>query len=285
MRKTTASINVNTSLSQVWNTVRKIRGRPPKTVHILRENGRTYSTTIDICNKLADTFSNTASDENYCDLFMNIKLTDEKNKINFESQNIANYNRQFDLQELEYVMRRLKDSAPSPDGTKNSLQKNLPERPIKYFSKLINRCYCESYFSEAWKKSYICPIPKPNKNPSLPINYRPISLTSVLCKVVESLINNRLLDYIERILNLFHIQCGGLKGRSTTDHLVQMETIVRKAFVNSEHLIAIFIDLEKAYMTSLGGMVLCKICAGWIFEAGCQCLFRNFYGKRNFRFG
>ena len=41
---------------------------------------------------------------------------------------------------------------------------------------------------------------------------------------MERLINNRLLDYLERVPNFCNIQCGGLKGRSTTDHLIQLES-------------------------------------------------------------
>ena len=43
------------------------------------------------------------------------------------------------------------------------------------------------------------------------------------------------------------VQCGCHKGRSTTDHLIGLETEIRKAFVYDEHLVFVFYDLEKAY--------------------------------------
>ena len=74
---------------------------------------------------------------------------------------------------------------------------------------------------------------------------------------MERLINNRILDYLERVPNFCNIQCGGLKGRPTTDHLIQLESVIRRALVNSEHLIAIVIDIEKAYdLTYKHGIIL-----------------------------
>ena len=43
-------------------------------------------------------------------------------------------------------------------------------------------------------------------------------------------------------------QCGCRRRRSTTDHLVRLESvIIRVEFVNSEHFISVFFDQEKAY--------------------------------------
>jgi len=43
------------------------------------------------------------------------------------------------------------------------------------------------------------------------------------------------------------MQCGFRKQRSTTDHLVRLESFVREAFVQRQHAVGVFFDLEKAY--------------------------------------
>ena len=43
------------------------------------------------------------------------------------------------------------------------------------------------------------------------------------------------------------MQAGGMKDRSTVDHLVTLETTIRNGFVKGEHVIAVFFDLEMAY--------------------------------------
>ena len=49
---------------------------------------------------------------------------------------------------------------------------------------------------------------------------------------------------------LTNIQCGFRKSRSTIDQLVRLETFIRDAFVNKEHAVFVFFDLEKAYDTT-----------------------------------
>ena len=44
-----------------------------------------------------------------------------------------------------------------------------------------------------WKESTITPLLKPNEDPQEPTSYRPISLTSAICKTMETMVNNRLL--------------------------------------------------------------------------------------------
>ena len=47
-----------------------------------------------------------------------------------------------------------------------------------------------------------------------------------------------------------NVQCGGRRARSTIDHLVRLETTVRRAFVRNEHIVSVFFDLKKAYDTT-----------------------------------
>ena len=125
--KTVTFINRNTPLTKVWNTVRKIKGRPPRAIHILRNNGVTYSATEVICGKLASIFADTSSNNKYSEEFKRLKHTAEQTSINFASQNDEIYNSEFSYLELQNILDKLKDTSPGPDGLKNSLLKNLPD--------------------------------------------------------------------------------------------------------------------------------------------------------------
>lgn len=64
---------------------------------------------------------------------------------------------------------------------------------------------------------------------------------------MERLVKNRLSWYIEREDIITPIQSGFMKNRSTTDHLIKLETDIQKGMANKEHTVVIFLDLEKAY--------------------------------------
>ena len=91
------------------------------------------------------------------------------------------------------------------------------------------------------------PIPKHGKDPTNPINYRPIALTSCICKTMERVINRRLVWYVESHTLLTNVQCGFRYRRSTVDHLVRFEMFCREAFIHNQYQVFVFFDLEKAY--------------------------------------
>jgi len=61
------------------------------------------------------------------------------------------------------------------------------------------------------------------------------------------MINSRLVWYLERNKLISPMQCGFRKRRSTTDHLVCLESFVRESFAQRQHAVEVFFDLEKAY--------------------------------------
>ena len=54
-------------------------------------------------------------------------------------------------------------------------------------------------FPKEWCNAIIIPIPKPGKDPSNKYNYRPISWTSCLCKLLEKMVNARLTWHMKEL--------------------------------------------------------------------------------------
>ena len=115
---------------------------------------------------------------------------------------------------------------------------------------IINETWKSDTFPESWREALIISIPKPGKDHFNPLNYRPITLTSCICKTVERMVNERLVWYLEKNDLLAKQQCGYRSNRSTVDHLVRLETFIRDAFIHNQHLFAVFFDLQKAYDTT-----------------------------------
>merc|ERR1712237_73468 len=88
------------------------------------------------------------------------------------------------------------------------------------------------------------------KDPQDPSNFRPIALTSCICKTVERMVNERLIYFLESNNLLTKFQAGFRANRSTIDQLVRLDTFIKDAFLNKEHVVGVFFDLAKAYDTT-----------------------------------
>ena len=60
---------------------------------------------------------------------------------------------------------------------------------------IINTSFRHNKFPERWKKAVVIPIPK-TELPSTPADYRPISLLSVLSKIIEKLAAKQIIQYL-----------------------------------------------------------------------------------------
>ena len=115
-------------------------------------------------------------------------------------------------------------------------------------------CFAYSIMSgilpDSWKEGVVIPILKPGKDSTNSANYRPIALTSCICKTMERMVIDRLVWFIEKNKLIAAIQSGFRKQRGTLNHLVRFETLIREAFIKKEHAVSVFFDLECAYDTT-----------------------------------
>ena len=67
---------------------------------------------------------------------------------------------------------------------------------------------------------------------------------------MEKIICKRLIWHLETNNKINKSQCGYRKNRSTLDHLIRLETLIRNSFINKKHVTVIFFDIEKAFDTT-----------------------------------
>lgn len=104
----------------------------------------------------------------------------------------------FSYSELKRALKNTKASTPGQDGISYVMLKKLSEESLKVILEFYNRVWEEGTLPKNWKEAVIIPIRKPGKDPSIPLNYRPIALTAHLGKVMEKMITERLMYHMEK---------------------------------------------------------------------------------------
>ena len=251
-KKFCSTLTSKTQSTKIWKAVRKIKGRfkPKQAVQCLKQNGVTISDKKQVANLLAETIAQNSASENYDPTFQKIKQAEEKHPITFSSDQNSDYNIPFTLEELKESLTKASDSAVGPDEVHYQFLRHLDEDTLKLLLQILNNIWSTGKFPPSWREATVIPIPKPGKDHSDPNNYRPIALTSCLCKTMERMVHTRLMWFLESNGLLANTQCGFRKNRCTTDHLIRFESFIRNAFVQGERVVAILFDLEKAYDTT-----------------------------------
>ena len=88
--------------------------------------------------------------------------------------------------------------ASGPDCILAVILKNCEPELSYILAKLFNKCLKESSFLDCWKLSSVVPVFKNVGERSIAKNYHPVSLLSVVSKVFEKLVNNRIVDHLEK---------------------------------------------------------------------------------------
>ena len=254
-KKYVSTINSTTESGKVWKKISKIKGKySPKPPPTLKINGQVISQPKEVASKLAEHYA-TASvkTKNLYSLEYNQART-KRRKAPFSRRGGGHpdnecLNASFSLRELETQLEQCKDSAPGPDGIMTSMVEHLPSAAKNTFLTALNKLWMSEVYPDQWKREIKLPFLKPGKDPSQPSSYRPISLTSCICKLFERMVNHRLMWFLESNGLICPQQSGFRKNKSTIDSLTQLTCHIEKGFQDKKHTTAVFFYLEKAYDT------------------------------------
>ena len=100
----------------------------------------------------------------------------------------------FTLDELEKEIKQLKrNKVAGIDGILNEFLKHLGPKAQQWLLLLFTSCLRTKKISKKWRKTKVAALLKPNKDPTNPKSYSPISLLWTLYKLYERLVLNRYL--------------------------------------------------------------------------------------------
>ena len=150
--------------------------------------------------------------------------------------------------EIKAVISKLKDGAPGRDGILPKHLKCISESIAYPLSKIANLSFEQGVFPTELKIAIVSPLYKA-KDPMFFNNYRPISLLSVFSKILERLMYNRLLKFIDKN-NLFNeFQFAFRNNHSTFMALIILVENLVTALDNGNCAVGLFLDFQKAFDT------------------------------------
>ena len=282
-QKYVSTISENTSIKKVWQKFRSINGtnkRPPR--HALIQNGLSIHDPYEISNILGRNIENISSTTNLDNHFKTIKMREEAIPLNFETLEDIYYNKRFTEEELDFALSNCSSSAPGQDNITFEMIINLAPSAKTYILQFYNHLWTNHLFPKSWKHAIVIPIVKPGKDPSKPNNYRPISLTSCLCKILEKMVNYRLNWCLQKNKILSPSQFGSQPERSTLDSLTHLEDHIRRGFERKQITVALFFDIQKAYDTAWRHSILRTLHLNG-FRGHLPMFIKNFIYERTFQ--
>ena len=161
--------------------------------------------------------------------------------------------------EVENLLSRLPNKKSSGlDKLPNIAFKIIANIISKPLSDLINASFIKSTFPDCLKHAKIIPIHKAGAK-FLPKNYRSISLLKNMSKILEILMNNRLVNFLESYNIIIKEQFGFLKHHSTENALTALTDDIYENLDNKKMALSIFIDLKKAFDTVSHDILFSKL--------------------------
>ena len=150
-------------------------------------------------------------------------------------------NVKFKMAEFKRALKKCKNTAPGKDLLCYQMFRNMSLNSKNFILKFFNLVWSSGSVPVSWRHAIVIPILKPNKVRTEAISYRPIALTSNMCKLMERMIVMRLNWYMEKN-GLFNIhQSGFRKKRNTLDQLIRLSDDILRGIRWKKYVLFFFL--------------------------------------------
>ena len=135
---------------------------------------------------------------------------------------------------------------PGPDGWPIPIIKSVSEFIAIPLSIIFTKSFNSGILPHDWKNAQVTPIHKKGARNQV-CNYRPISLTSIFSKFMESIIKDHLMSHLLTNNLLSAYQFGFIPGRSCTTQLLHVLDYFTQHLDNGNPVDVIYLDFQKAF--------------------------------------
>ena len=202
----------------------------------LKVDGKIISDNKQIAKVLNDYFLSVYTRENIdnvpnCPAYEGIKLENVK----------------FTSTKIEKKIRKLKPvSAPGPDKISSKILKDHSYSFSIALATIFNSSLQSGEVPSDWRMANVTAIFKKGAK-GMASNYRPVSLTSIPCKLMESLLKDEIVDHLLRNELLKSSQHGFMKNKSTVTNLLEFFDKITEMYDKGEAADVIYLDFSKAF--------------------------------------
>ena len=137
------------------------------------------------------------------------------------------------------------NKSPGVDGISPKILKETVEQITTPLAHVLNMTLQEGIVPLQWKKANIIPLfKKGSRNKS--VNYMPVSLTSIICKLLKTIIREHD-DFLIKNKLINHYQHGFLQAKSCLTNLLCFLEEITKWVNDGSSVDVIYLDFQKAF--------------------------------------
>jgi hypothetical protein len=241
----------------------------------IKYEGKTYTKPNDIADALNDHFITIGHKTSKKIIQEEEEIQDEGDRLQppFELRKIT-------LEEVEKTMKKINPNKASDIyKIKPAIIKDLTPFIAPILTLLFNRSIEEHNYPDSLKITKLIELYKA-KEKDCPANYRPISLLPIIAKILDVLINNQVMAHLTEHNIISPTQYAFRPNSNTTLALQTILNRIHKHKSNRQPLLAIYIDLSKAYDTISHDKLIRKLQHDFNFTEGTTEFFRSYLQRR-----
>ncbi|XP_070385097.1 uncharacterized protein [Dermacentor albipictus] len=138
-------------------------------------------------------------------------------------------------------------SAPGADAITFQMLRNLQDAEQDRLLEYFNTIWSTEALPDSWLTAVVAPVLKPRKPAAAPSSYRPVSLTSAACKVMERIVLARM-EWITAQVHYFpEQQTGFRRHRCTADSIADVAATLEDAKNSGDVAVLVLLDVQSAF--------------------------------------